>query len=612
MHHLVWIRRVAGCIASIPASAAVAVQLPITSTVCDEGAIALHTQAVPGGGTLSLGALPTAAALDAHGRVAFYGRVAGSPRNQGVFVVDAGVLHPIAFGSGGGLGSGNPGAAVGDPTPLGGRFAGFPPAGGGLPAQFTGLEFGEALVPALNANGDVLFLADVQGGSATRGLFLHRAATQTIVKVAANGDPLPGGGTLLGCGPGALNSSGSVVFVAYGASSADERILRWDNGVLAQVAALGDAAPSLGVYTWLGFAGYAMPDGTSLPVRPVPDINDRGSLCFVAYTSQLGAHGIVFDDGTGPQWYALVAQTITSAGNAVGECSAAVLNEVDDIAFYCSFWNGISLVPGGWLVGRAGQFREALVFNELLGSEPVVGLAASVNPLSPLSDEGDLVVWCTTQAASGPRDALVLSQASGARTAIRREGDASVTGGALTKLSRWPSINARGQVLSSSGIAGSVNAAHALLSMCVQPQSYCTPATTTQACSPVISSVGLPSASASSSFAVNVAGVAGQTHGLLFYGLSGRAAWPWAAGSTSWLCVSAPVQRTTLSNSGGTANACDGSLSLDLNAFRAAHVNALGEPLAAGQQLNLQAWCFDAGAVKSSNLSDALELWLAP
>jgi hypothetical protein len=37
----------------------------------------------------------------------------------------------------------------------------------------------------VNARGDVLFVADVEGGSSPRGLFLYINATQSIVNVAA-------------------------------------------------------------------------------------------------------------------------------------------------------------------------------------------------------------------------------------------------------------------------------------------------------------------------------------------------------------------------------------------------------------------------------------------
>lgn len=599
-------------VSRLPATA----QIPVTPAICGDAARGLDGQPLVDGGALAIGQFPFGATLGSDGAMAFYSQVSGTPRNQGVFVANANGVRSIARGSGLGLGSGSPGAAVGDPTPIGGRFAGFPLGGASAPVgQNQGLVFSDLLAPAINRNGDVLFLADVQGGSSPRGLFLYRSATQTISSVASIGDPLPGGGTLSALGSGSLNASGSVVFLAHGGSASDERILRWDNGVLSSVAKIGDPAPSFGAYNYFGIATSLLPDGTWLPIQPAPDINDRGSVCFIAYTSQLSMHGVVFDDGSGHQWHALVGQTVTPQGNAVGECSAATLNEADEVAFYCSFWNGMFLNPGGWLVGRAGQFREALLFGDSVGPDTVIGLAQGANPASCLSDSGDLVVWSGLQTASGVQRALVLCRANGSRDVIRRQGNASSSGGALGVLSFWPSINERGQVALSSQIVGSPTGArsgHALVTLCPDVITYCTAGTSVIGCSAAISAVGTASASAASNFSVVVQSLEGQRSGLIFYGLEGRVAWPWSTGSSSWLCVKSPIQRTALLNSGGTPLTCNGVLTLDLNAFRAANPGALGEPLSVGQQLNAQGWHRDPGAAKSTGLSDALEFWMAP
>src|SRR5262249_6522903 len=89
--------------------------------------------------------------------------------------------------------------------------------------------------------------------------------------------------------------------------------------------------------------------------------------------------------------------------------------------------------------------------------------------------------------------------------------------------------------------------------------SYCTAGTTTHGCTPSIVGVGAPSASAASGFELRVTGVEGQAQGTLFYGLTGRVAWPWAPGSSSYLCVAPPTQRFVVANSGGTSNTCSGS-----------------------------------------------------
>jgi len=142
---------------------------------------------------------------------------------------------------------------------------------------------------------------------------------------------------------------------------------------------------------------------------------------------------------------------------------------------------------------------------------------------------------------------------------------------------------------------------------------YCTAGTTTNGCTPSITGSGVALASATSGFTLTVANVEGQRAGLIYYGVTGRAALPWGVGGTSFTCVKVPSQRMTASpSSGGTAGACDGVLSEDWRAFVATHPSATGNPLQAGVQVNAQGWFRDPPAVKSTNLSNALEFFVLP
>jgi hypothetical protein len=141
---------------------------------------------------------------------------------------------------------------------------------------------------------------------------------------------------------------------------------------------------------------------------------------------------------------------------------------------------------------------------------------------------------------------------------------------------------------------------------------YCTAGTTTLGCVPAVSWVGIPSAGASSGFVVRADALEGQRQGIFFYGVSGQNAQPWAVGSTSFLCVKAPLQRMNVQSSGGTSQQCDGSIAQDWHAFMAAQPGALGNPRAAGQSFDLQAWYRDPPAPKTTGLTDALHFVLAP
>jgi hypothetical protein len=129
---------------------------------------------------------------------------------------------------------------------------------------------------------------------------------------------------------------------------------------------------------------------------------------------------------------------------------------------------------------------------------------------------------------------------------------------------------------------------------------------------PTIGAIGTARASATSGFTISVTALEGQKQGLIFYGISGRSIVPWGSGGTSFLCVKSPTQRTSSQSTGGTTNACDGALSVDWLAYLAASPSALGNPFSAGQLVNAQGWYRDPPAVKTTNLSAALEFTVVP
>lgn len=141
---------------------------------------------------------------------------------------------------------------------------------------------------------------------------------------------------------------------------------------------------------------------------------------------------------------------------------------------------------------------------------------------------------------------------------------------------------------------------------------YCTAGTSTHGCVAQLSATGVPSASATSGFAVQATQLEGGVSATMFYGVSGRVAWPWGPGSSSFLCVKSPTQRLGVANTQGTSTNCDGALFFDVLDFFATHPSALGQPLNAGATVNTQVWYRDPAAVKSTNLSNALEFTMLP
>jgi hypothetical protein len=572
------------------------------ATVCSKSALAWHNQPVPGGGVLSPLAHGNPTSLSAGGRIVFFADVNGVLRNQGIFAADAMGLHPIVIGCGGGGGSGNPGTGCGDPSPIGGTFSGF----------FGGTFF----APATNAAGDVLFFAEVNGGTSSRGLFLYRGATQTIVKVAVIGDSSPAGGTLGAIGPGSLNDQGDVVFLATGSGPSDHHLLRWSNFVMTKIARVGDPAPGGGTYQFLGGESVGFIDGTSIPVGPLPDINNSGQITFRPVVSGgTVSRGVILSQGGVHTWVARAGDP-TPAGGLYFDFAGASIDDTGRIAFFADFQPTPGNFNSGWFTGAPGNLRKAITFFDPVSGGICWGLALSRNPMNPISADGGVLCWINVKMPNNSEhEEMVLCESNGAITTIAKQGDPTPNGGSLGTMDAWPSIDAAGHCTvnaATPGASGGALNTHMLWNLCApSPVVYCTAKINSLGCTPSIGSTGTPSASASSGFNVTGSNVRNNKAGLLFYGVSGRAALPYQGGT---LCVKSQIRRTPASSSGGApspANDCSGVYAIDMNAFAAGALG--GSPLpalgVAGTIVDCQFWGRDPGfaAPNNTTLTDGLE-----
>lgn len=132
--------------------------------------------------------------------------------------------------------------------------------------------------PAINNNGDVLFLHGVSGGlySGRDGLFLARESG--IEKVVVNGDELEAG-FVVGAARGSLNNRGEVA-IGAGEIAPLYRvgIFIWSGGAFKKVVTEGDRAPDGRVIASVHYGGE---DGFQSDI-PVVRINDSGTVVFNA------------------------------------------------------------------------------------------------------------------------------------------------------------------------------------------------------------------------------------------------------------------------------------------------------------------------------------------
>ncbi len=407
----------------------------VTSTLAPSGSIcgvesrAAHGQVAPNtnGGTLNPVAFINPTTVNASGSVAFNSQVDGSERNQGVFVANSdGIISAIAIGCGGLGGSGDTTSMCGDASPIGGHFGGF--------------FFGTVFTPDLNDAGDVLFLCDVNGGDSRRALFLYRAASGEIVKVAAVGDPSPIGGTFGAVGPGSINNNGKVVFLASPVGDISSDVFMWDNGTVTKVAARGDPAPGGGTFSFLGTESFGFQDGTNIPAGPVPDINDSDQIAFRAIvTGGITERGIVVRTGQVDEWYVKVPDP-TPVGGTYFDMQAASIDDAGQIAFFADYRPTPDTFNSGWFAGAPGNWRKVVVFFDPIDGGQCLGLAFSRNPMQTIDAAGNVVFWANLD-SNGTSDRLVLGLADGNLLIAARRGDPTPIGGTFGSMDAWPAIN---------------------------------------------------------------------------------------------------------------------------------------------------------------------------
>lgn len=570
--------------------------LPLQTTTCSDVHVrAVQGQAGPEGGRLAGATLPYAATLGAGGKIAFVSRITGPSRNQAVLVSDGQSLRAIAVGCGGAGGEGAPGSC-GDPTPIGGTFAGI---------------FSEPwFAPAMNEAGDVLFLSDVFGGGSSRALFLYRESTGSIETVAAVGGLSPSGVPITEIGPGSLDANGGVVFLARtqpGSGGANE-ILACDDGVLSLVAAEGGVGPD-GPYLVVSSDLIICHDFTYMPVGPIPIRDVQGRVVHFGGTTTFQSIGLVIQDpGLAPVWLAR-DHTTTPAGGSFSTFGAPAFAPNGEVYFSAQYSFG-SNTRAGIFAGRPGNLRKILTTFDPIGTSICGALDRSRNPFTWIGRSGEIVLWTRIQHSDQSfGEALVRVRANGVAEILAEPGSPGPTGGVIAELGRFPSIDASGRVLQSARIAlGSEKNTIWFSAPCGTSETFCEGKPSSLGCTPRIASQGQASASAGGGFEVSASAVPSHRTAYLFYG-PGTASTPYQGGT---LCATQPLHRVpALTSTGPSPSDCSGTLSFDLGARIASGIDPT---LTAGATIAAQWLIRDPADPQGfgTSLSDAILFTIGP
>jgi len=248
--------------------------------------VAATGEAAPGGGVFDrfgAEATPIVAPVNARGEVAFFATLGRGNSGEGLFRWSHGRVVAVAregdrvgsVGTLSGFGR-HPVPALGDDGTMvfaaalaGGRaveglFAARngtirPVALAGAPAPANSGVLAAVDAPAINARGDIVFLAGLRRGRETLEAVLI-ASGGRLRKVVVQGDPAPSGGTFAAFGPPAIDRDGVVAFgAAIEGRSVPGGIFVWKADQLRMVLGAGDESPIGGIFAKfserIGFGG---------------------------------------------------------------------------------------------------------------------------------------------------------------------------------------------------------------------------------------------------------------------------------------------------------------------------------------------------------------------
>jgi hypothetical protein len=260
------------------------------------------------------------------------------------------------------------------------------------------------------------------------GIFL--AEGRHVMKVAAFGDNLPGGGTLAGFGAHpqpALNSAGHVAFGAQVAGGrATEGVFLAGTGGLQAIALAGDDAPGVPLGVLVGF--------------DVPALNDNDELAFVADVRRGRDLLDVLYFWNGLRLQRLVAEgdLLLRIGGRMDKIGEPALNDSGVIAFPAAIFRGPAL--GGIFVGGARALRLVVGAGD---RAPNGAMILRFSERVAIDDEDGIAFGAYLGKDGVTREAVLRTGPEGL-TEIAVEGAPAPGGGRYAGFGPWPTAGPGG------------------------------------------------------------------------------------------------------------------------------------------------------------------------
>jgi hypothetical protein len=286
----------------------------------------------------------------------------------------------------------------------------------------------QPVVAPVNARGQVAFYATVLRAPGRDGIFLAEAGR--ITKMAAFGDALPGGGTIVGFAAAplpALNAAGHVAFVAHIAGGrATEGVFLVDDNGLQVIALAGDDAPGVPNGVLLGFNA--------------PALNDNDELAFVANVRRGRGMLDVLYFWNGRRLQRLVAEgeLLLRIGGTMDKIGEPALSNAGVVAFPAAILKGPVL--GGIFVAGARNLHLLVGAGD---RTPSGSMVLRFSERVAIDDEDSIAFGAYLGGDGGAREAVLRSGPEGL-TEIAVEGAAAPGGGRYAGFGPWPTVGPGG------------------------------------------------------------------------------------------------------------------------------------------------------------------------
>ena len=281
-------------------------------------------------------------------------------------------------------------------------------------------EFAKHPTPALNAAGKVAFGAAITGGTATDGIFL--AANGALKVIALTGADAPGvpNGTFVEFDAPVLNDDDQIAFIAAVRRGRDtlQALYLYRAGKLVKLVMSGDLAPRGGTFDNFG----------------LPAINQKGVIAFAATIDHGKVLGGVFIAGTRDLSLLVGAGDITADGAMLVRFSDRLsIDEEDNVAFGAHLNVNGSEAEAVFVANVAGLTRVAAIGEAAPGG----GKFASFGTWPSVGPAG--VVVFVAAIDDGPGPAGVYKWRNGAASArIAMVGETLAGGGTLASFAMNP------------------------------------------------------------------------------------------------------------------------------------------------------------------------------